>query len=185
MTGTRAAIRYAKAVLALAREQHTAEEVHTDMKNILHTVQQSKDLQLLLKSPVVKAETKKAALKEIFAGSTSLTKEVIDTLAANKRLELLRAVAGKYIMLYDKAKGKETAVVTTAIPLTPELEKKVRARIKELTPHEVTIKNKIDESIIGGFILRIGDLQYNASIAHKLNELKRVFHTNFEVSTMN
>ena len=184
MTGTRAAIRYAKAVLDLAKDQDIMEAVDADMKKILNTISHSKDLQLLLKSPIVKNDTKKAALREIFAGVSSVSTGLIDTLSANKRLELLSSVAEKYIILYDRLKGKEVAVVTTAVPLTEALEAKVLAKVKELTKKEVTLENKIDESIIGGFILRIGDLQYNASIANKLNTLKRTFNTNVDVSAL-
>lgn len=184
MTGTRAAIRYAKAVLALSGEQEATEAIHADMNDIAKTISQSKDLRLLLKSPVIKAEIKKKALKAVFENAAPATHSLIDILADNKRLELLGTVAEKYIFLYDKQKGKEVAVVTTAVPLTDALKAKVLTKVKELTRHEVTIENKIDESIIGGFILRIGDLQYNASIANKLNTLKRTFNTNFDASTV-
>jgi F-type H+-transporting ATPase subunit delta len=66
-------------------------------------------------------------------------------------------------------------MVTTAVPLTPSLEKKILAQVEKITSNKITLENQIDESIIGGFILRIGDLQYNASISNKLNNLKREF----------
>ena len=72
-------------------------------------------------------------------------------------------------------KGKDIAHVTTAVPLTADLEKKILAKVTELTGNKVSIENKIDESIIGGFVLRVGDLQYDASIANKLSSLKREF----------
>jgi F-type H+-transporting ATPase subunit delta len=78
----------------------------------------------------------------------------------------------------------EVATVTTAVPLTKELEAKVLAKVKELTGNDVSLENKIDENIIGGFILRVGDLQYNASIANKLNTLKREFTNNTYVSKL-
>ena len=78
--------------------------------------------------------------------------------------------------LYNEAQGVKVAKVTTAVPLSAELETKVLAKVKEMTGSDnVTIENTIDESIIGGFILRVGDLQYNASIANKLEILKREF----------
>ncbi|HRV54460.1 MAG TPA: F0F1 ATP synthase subunit delta, partial [Mangrovimonas sp.] len=67
---------------------------------------------------------------------------------------------------------------TTAVPMTNDLEIKVLAKVKELTPKSVELHNVIDESILGGFILRIGDKQYNASIANKLNKLRREFSLN-------
>lgn len=69
--------------------------------------------------------------------------------------------------------GVETANVTTAFPITPELEAKVLAKIKEFSNKTITLVNTVDPSILGGFVLRIGDKQYNASIANRLRELKR------------
>jgi F-type H+-transporting ATPase subunit delta len=75
-------------------------------------------------------------------------------------------------------KGTQIAKVTTAVPLTEALKTKVLAKVKELTKKDVEVINIIDESILGGFILRVGDIQYNASIANKLNNLKREFTLN-------
>ena len=96
-------------------------------------------------------------------------------LVDNKRIGMLNEVALKYIILNEQLKGKGVAYVTTAVPLNAEMEKKVLKRVANITGDEVTIENKIDESIIGGFILRIGDLQYDASIVNKLNNIKREF----------
>jgi F-type H+-transporting ATPase subunit delta len=75
-------------------------------------------------------------------------------------------------------RGSQVASVTTAIPLTNDLKIKVLAKVKELTGKEAEVKNIIDESILGGFILRVGDIQYNASISNKLAKLKREFTLN-------
>ncbi|WP_046746068.1 ATP synthase F1 subunit delta [Kordia zhangzhouensis] len=178
MAGSRAAIRYAKATLALAQDQNAGEAVAKDMDSIVKTVAESKDLRLMLNSPIVKQEIKKAALQEIFKEVHSVTEGLIDILVSNKRVELLGDVAAQYSTLFDASQGKEKAVVTTAVPLTDDLRTKVLQKVKDLTGNQVTIENKIDESIIGGFILRVGDLQYNASIANQLNALKRSFSQN-------
>ena len=178
MAGSRAAIRYAKAILGLAQEQKVGEAVAKDMSSIVKTVENSKDLRLMLNSPIVKPEIKKAALQEIFSGVHAISEGLIDILVANKRVDLLDDVVAQYSILFDASRGKETAVVTTAVPLTDALRDKVLAKVKDLTGNQVTIENKIDESIIGGFILRLGDLQYNASISNQLNNLKRSFSQN-------
>ncbi|MFD0863088.1 ATP synthase F1 subunit delta [Sungkyunkwania multivorans] len=178
MTGTRAAIRYAKAILSLAKEQKVADAVNEDMLSIKNTIAENEELKDALQNPTIKNELKKSILKEVFAKVNATTDGLIDVLIENKRIGILAIVAEKYHALYETEKGKETAVVTTAVPLSGSLEKKVLAKVMELTGSEVTVENKIDESIIGGFILRVGDLQYNASIAGKLNNLKREFINN-------
>jgi F-type H+-transporting ATPase subunit delta len=178
MAGSRAAIRYAKAVLALAQDQKAGEAVAKDMDGIVKTMINSKELRSMLNSPIVKPETKKSALREIFTGMNAVSDGLIDVLITNKRINLLDTIAAQYAILFDASQGKQLAVVTTAIPLTDELRSKVLAKVNDLTKNEVIIENKIDESIIGGFILRLGDLQYNASIANQLNNLKRSFSQN-------
>ncbi|WP_179318748.1 ATP synthase F1 subunit delta [Winogradskyella helgolandensis] len=178
MLGSRAAIRYAKAVLSLATDQKSGEAVSGDMKLITDTIAQSEDLNQMLQSPVVTSSDKKAVLLAVFKDANVATTNLIDTLIANKRLPLLNDVASSYIYLYDEQRGSQVATVTTAIPLTDELKTKVLAKVKELTGKDAELKNIIDESILGGFILRVGDIQYNASISNKLNTLKKEFTLN-------
>jgi F-type H+-transporting ATPase subunit delta len=175
MSDSRAAQRYAKAVLDLAVDNNATATVEKDMRVITATVSDSKELRAMLGSPVIKGETKKEALKAIFKDSGEITKGLIDTLTSNNRIGLLNEVALKYIILNEDLKGEGVAYVTTAVPLTPELEKKVLRQIAKITNDKVTIENKIDKGIIGGFILRVGDLQYDASVSHKLNDIKREF----------
>ncbi len=175
MGNSRAAIRYAKAILNLAVDNKTTDAVENDMRSIVATISESSALKEMLASPVVKSELKKNSLKEIFKGSNTITEGLINILVDNKRVDLLNDVAEKYIILNEQLKGKDVAFVTTAVPLTDDLEKKILQKVTELTGNKVTLENKIDESIIGGFVLRVGDLQYDASIANKLSSLKREF----------
>lgn len=178
MAGERAAIRYAKAVLSLATDNNTADAVNVDMELIKDTVANSKDLKEMLYSPVIRSSVKRAALVEIFKNANPAIIYLIDVLIANKRTYLLPEVASSFIALYDEQKGSQIAEVTTAVPLTKELEEKVLAKVKELTGKETAITNIVDEDILGGFILRVGDTQYNASIANQLSKLKREFTIN-------
>lgn len=173
MAGSRAAIRYARATVNLANDQKQIEAVNEDMKQIASSISQHSDLKALLLNPVVKSSIKKEALLQIFKGINVISVNLIDTLIVNKRLTLLEDIALKVNQLYDEQKGVEVARVTTAVPLTSELQTKVLAKVKELTGKEVELENTIDASILGGFILRVGDIQYNASVANKLNKLKR------------
>ncbi|MBP93369.1 MAG: ATP synthase F1 subunit delta [Flavobacteriaceae bacterium] len=178
MAETRAAIRYAKAALSLATDKQVAEAINSDMVLIYKTIQDNPELDEAIKNAVVKSEDKKAILSKVFPNVNAMVQELFKVLDANKRLDLIGAVANKYTELFDIQNGKESATVTTAVPITEEVEAKVLAKIKELTNKAVTVKNIVDESILGGFILRVGDIQYNGSIANKLNTLKREFTIN-------
>lgn len=173
---SRAAIRYAKAILQHANDTNATQSVFNDMQAVHSTLSGSKDLRLMLKSPIIKSQDKKEALAAIFKDLSETTRNLINLLVSKNRSELLGGVATSFIHLYNEAKGVKVAEVITAVPLTSELESKVLLKVKQMTGSErVTIENTIDESIIGGFILRVGDLQYNASIANQLGNIKREF----------
>lgn len=178
MTGARAAIRYAKAVLSLAFDEKSTDELNNDMQLIANTVAENKDLSDMLQSPVVPSSIKKSVLLEVFKKSNKTTLSLIDILIHNNRINILGDVAVKYNELFDQSKGIEHATVTTAVALTSALEKQVLAKAKEISGKEVELENIIDESILGGFILRVGDVQYNASVSNQLNKLKREFTLN-------
>ena len=172
---SRAAIRYAKAIIENAVSNGRADAVNQDMNLILQTVSSNEELQHFLISPVVKPQQKYTAIAEIFASVQPDTKGLFLLLKENKRFEILADIAKQYNAQHDVLNGIEVAKVTTAFPITPDLEAKVLAKIKEFSSSKITLENIIDPSIIGGFILRIGDQQYNASVANRLQELKREF----------
>ena len=92
--------------------------------------------------------------------------------------DLIIAAHNNAKALLKSKTSEEIAKVTTAVPLTDELKVKVLAKVKELTGKDAEIQSTVDESILGGFILRVGDIQYDASIANKLDKLKREFTLN-------
>lgn len=175
MNESRAAIRYAKSVLDLAIERKATAEVERDMRKMAHTIAANKDLQFMLGSPVISNTSKKEALQSIFKDVHKISGGMLIMLVDNKRVSILNEVALHYIILNEQRKGEGVAYVTTALPLTKDLEKQILDRVKELTGNDMSIESKIDESIIGGFVLRVGDLQYDASISNKLNRIKTAF----------
>jgi len=175
----RAALRYAKATLKLAISQSKTKDVNNDMLLISQTINENDVLQSFLNNPILKADAKLHVMHSLFDSKiNSITQGVLKLLVANKRVALLPFVAKQYINLFDKLQGIETAKVTTAIPLTDTLKEKVLIKVKELTNKEVSVKNIVDPTIIGGFILQIGDKQFDASITGKLNDLRSNFKTN-------
>jgi F-type H+-transporting ATPase subunit delta len=135
----------------------------------------SAELSEFLSSPIISTEVKMNAVSEVFAAVQPETKSLFRLLQENKRFEILAEIAKQFNAQYDAMNGVEVAKVTTAIAMNAELESKVLAKIATISDKKITIENIVDPSIIGGFILRIGDKQYNASVANRLQELKREF----------
>lgn len=172
---SRAAIRYAKAILETALSSGKANQVNDDMKSIIAAVNSSADLKDFLASPIITSEVKMNVLSEIFGSVQADTKSLFRLLQENKRFEILEAIATQFNAQFDEMNGVEVAKVTTAFPITADLEAKILAKATAMSTKKITIQNTVDPSIIGGFILRIGDKQYNASVSNRLQELKREF----------
>ena len=179
---TKAAIRYAKAILSLAIDKKNADDVNENMQLIANTIDGAKDLQIVLNSPVIKVEIKEKTLLSIFGSSiNTVSKGLIHLLIENKRLEMLGEIAKQYTIIYDFHKGTQSAIVTTAVPLTDSLKEKILSKVKNIVGKKVSIENIIDPSLIGGFILRVGDKQFDASISGEMNDLRRQFDDNLYV----
>jgi len=183
MKGTRAALRYAKATLNLAKEKGLAKEINNDMLLIDKTIEENHDLLNMLKSPIIKSAVKKSILTKLFEGKVNvITLGLIRLLIENKRLPLLPLVAVEYTVIYDFLKGVEIAHVTSAVPLNKDLENRILKKVREMSGKDISLKNIIDPSIIGGFILRVGDKQYDSSISSRLNQLSANFADNKYIS---
>ena len=172
MRGTRAALRYAKAMLSYAQESKAAEAVANDMYSLISLLQKNNEVQTMLENPILPVAEKEAVLKELFSQASPETFKLFSLLAAKNRLAILAVTGEQYTRLYAQTQGEVTAIVTTAIGLTPSLKQAVLEKAKGLTKENVQLENKIDPGIIGGFILKIGDLQYDASVSHQLKSIK-------------
>ena len=176
MKDPRAALRYAKAILNLAKDSNLESDVNNDMLFISKTIAENSDLNIILNSPIIKANKKRDVLEALFGKKVNnISLGLFHLLEINKRMEMLEMVAKKYTIIFDHLKHIDIAKVTTAVPLTKEVEKKVMAKVVEITGNETVLENKINPAILGGFILRVGDVQYDASISNYLNELKKEF----------
>jgi F-type H+-transporting ATPase subunit delta len=173
MSSTRAAIRYAKAILEIAESKNATSNVSADMALIASTIKANSELSSFIQNPLIVTDTKKDVVSEVFATVNPVTKSLFQLLLENKRFEILADIAVEYNNLFDIMNGVEVAKVTTAFPMDATLEAKVLAKIATFSNKKITIENTVDASIIGGFILRIGDKQYNASVANRLQVLKR------------
>ena len=176
MKNARAAIRYAKAILNLAKDSKEETVVNDDMLFISTTISENPEFEVMLNSPIVKSSDKTNVLNGLFGSKVNnITLGLFHLLQDNKRIAMLHSIAKQYAIIHDFDKHMQVAKVTTAVALTEEIEAKVSAKIVELTGEKANLENEINPAILGGFILRVGDMQYDASISNYLNELKKEF----------
>ncbi len=179
MQRTRAAKRYAKALLDFAIEKQQPDIVFQEMTSLLKVMDENIEFQRLLLSPIVKSNIKRNVMLQIFPDKSDLVRQLVEVLVRNKRLSLTKAIAKSYITQYHEYKQRRIAYVTTAEPLSEVLKERFLLKIKDLTGNSnIELRNKVDTTIIGGFIVRIGDYQYNASISSKFSAIQRNFEEN-------
>ena len=181
MRNTRATSRYAKSLLELAKEQNTLELCKTDMASVVSLCQNSRELVLLLKSPVVKTDKKLAIIAEVFVGCSPLVLSFINLITNKKREALLFDIAQGFLDLYKIDQGVESATLTTAVALDEDTRQQVLDFIKKQGVNQVDLTEQVDESLIGGAILRLGDKQLDASVARQIKDLKQSFNKNLYI----
>lgn len=179
MEGTRVASRYAKSFLDLALEMGTLEKAYTDMKYIAEVCRTNHDFVIFLKSPIVNTDKKQSVLKSIFSGKLDkVTDSYIQLITSKKREKYLPEIAEEFANQYNAKKQILKAVVTTASGIDDATRKQVLSLVRGEGQNEVVLEERIDKDIIGGIIIRVGDKQIDASIARKLNNLRRNFKEN-------
>ncbi len=180
MSVTRIASRYAKSVLDLAIEKGQLEEVLADMTSFKKATE-NRDLYLLLKSPIINVSKKQQVFKALFEGKqTELTAAFFDIILRKGREKYLPEIAEEFIVQYKKHKHISSVTLITATPLAAETVSKIKQRLvsSEATDDHVELETEVNEDLLGGFVLQFGDKLYDASVAHKLEQLKKEFSKN-------
>ncbi len=180
MADVRVASRYVKSLLGLAVEIGALEEVHQDMQMFDRICSSNRDLVNMLKSPIIRHEKKRDILEKIFKGKVhSLTFDIIDILTRKNREPLLPAIAKEFHVAYNEYKGISKATITTTVEMDAALRAEIETIVKKLShKKEIELIEQVDPSLLGGFVLNVGDRQIDASISSKLKALKLGFSEN-------
>ena len=180
MNNPRLAARYAKSLLDLAIEQNKLEEVYADMKFLSSVSDSNADFVAILKSPVIATQKKEKIIESITQGRVSdVTLLFIRLLMRKTRESNLPQIVKAFIEQYNKLKNIHPVKITTAVPISQELKDAIVAKIK-LDPElqNIELKEYVQESLIGGFKLELGDLLVDATISHDLHDIKKQFLNN-------
>jgi len=179
MIETKVAKRYAKSLIDLARETGVMDAVGADMKLFVAICEQNRDLVLLLANPIIHADKKLNVLRKVFEGKMNkVSISFFEIITRKGREPFLESIAKEFVQQYKKFKGIQTAVITSAVGLDDKLRAEVYKIIRDNVKSEVELVEKVDKNIIGGFILRMDDKQFDASIASDLGKLTKEFASN-------
>lgn len=174
--------RYAKALLDFARETNTVEPVYQDVELIREYLKASDDLRVVLKSPVIMPKRKEGVVDKVFDGRIGeTTMNFLKIVIRRGREGSLEETMFSFVEQYRQLKGIEEAIITTATQITEDQRTQIHAKLTEITGNEIVMVERVDADIIGGIRIKLGDRQYEATVARKLEELRRSFEENIFV----
>lgn len=182
MNESKISVRYAKALFNLSLQNKAEQAVYNDMSLVSGTLTQSTELQQVLTNPVYKQQQKQEILKAVFHAKVhELTLSLFNLVIKNKRELQLTAICRVYIDIYKSHKNLKTVKLITASTIDKGLKEKILNMVKELYKTDIELDEQLDKNLIGGFILRIDDKQFDASLSNKLKQVKnKLLNTSVE-----
>lgn len=184
MSLSKIATRYAKSLIDLAQERKELEKVHEDVQ-LFQQVAANKDFRLLLSSPIVSMDKKRKIFKALFDGKTSeLVSKFLEIVLNKGRESSLPAIMNAFVVQYKVIKNISDLKIISAVELSKEAVETIKQRLiaEKGISSDVDVVTEVDPSLIGGMVLEFGGQLYNASVARKLNALKKDFRGNLYIS---
>ncbi len=180
MSETAAAQRYARAIVELAVEAGVDEAVHRDLSSVVQAFAAGGgELGAALSSPVFSADERKAVIGAVLAaeGGHALTRNFLSLLADRSRLGLLPEILDIVTTLLDARAGRVRVDVRTVEALSPELAAEIKAAFEKSTGKTVLLETRLDPTLLGGLVARLGGRVYDASLKKRLEDIKhRLIH---------
>lgn len=182
MLDTIIAERYAKSLFELAQETGRLEKVKADVELLLELIHENKDFRLLLVSPVIRPDKKVAVLDALLKDKTDeVTRKFYHLLANKRREKFLGSISMAFIEKYKEFNKIVTIEIRTVSELSESMRKQVVELIEKRRDITVDLKEVIDPSIIGGFIVSTGNLRYDSSLTNSIKKLKKEFEENLYI----
>ena len=176
MAEQKVSARYALSLLDSAIQKNQLDAVSNDIEFISSVLKQNPNLMRMLENPVVKTEMKSSILEEIFKNKVnSETMEFILFVVKKKREEILSSILEKFKELRDLKLGFVNVNVLVASEFSDSQRNELQNKLQNVLKKKVRMSYKVDEKILGGFIVQAGDTVFNASIKHQLDLLKKHF----------
>lgn len=171
---SRLAKRYASALFSLAQEHKLVEKVQEDLVTLHGHIESNKDLQQLVRNPVLARSQVKAALTRVALTSDAapLTQRFLGTLADNRRLMIIPAVIESYAALLSEERGEVVVRLVTAAEMNEKKKQEIALKLGESTGKKIIINEEIDETILGGFIVYMGSQMIDHSLNGQLERLR-------------
>lgn len=179
MRTSKVAKRYAQGLLNYTQEVGTSAAVFAEMRDMVNTIEKSKELQSFFNSPIIEVKKKISVSEEIFKSFSPLTRNLIQLVIKHGREKELSGIGQEFINKVEDLHGVQRITLTTATELSEE---NIQSILKSTTlvnhSNQFDLKTIIDPELLGGYILRVGDQQIDASVKSKLTRLQKEFQLN-------
>lgn len=174
MTEKKVSLRYAKAIFEVAKDKSLLDVCYNDMKLVRTMINSSKELRVLLKSPIINKTKKKAVFEGLFKNQVcELTFGFLNLLTDKQREALTVDIVNQFEILFNEEKHIQVVDITTAIELTDTLKQKIMAKLTEVTGKIIQPNYSINSELKGGLLIRMDNWVYDATIAHQLDLLRQ------------
>ena len=166
--------RYATALYAHAEDENALDATIDQMEALGRLIDESADLRTLLDSPLIDVNTAGRAVREVLVGQGfgKILQDFVGVVVANRRARALRGIAAAFAALVAEKRGVVVAEVETAHPLSDVQEQQLRARLIEAGYGRVNIIKRVDPSLLGGLVVKIGARLYDTSLKSRLQRLQ-------------
>lgn len=182
MSEIKVASRYANSLAMQARKNNELDRVYQDMTLLHQTCMQNRDLISMLRSPVIQTDKKNAVLEKIFENKIApISAAFLRIITSKRREKFLTNIAWEFIKAYKKEKGITTASVLVAKPLSSESREALLNLIRKSYTQQVELTETVDNALLGGFVLRVDDIQHDASLSTKVRKLRMEFSKNLYI----
>lgn len=176
MPGRISGKRYAQAIFELAREQEQLDQWAVDLQ-LVDQVVQDPEFRAFLNHAEVPLEQKNRAIDAVLRDVHSLVRNLVHVLVVRGQADLAGGILEDYTELLDAHRGRQRVGVTSAVPLTDDQLERITRFISDLTRREVVVSTQVDESIIGGIVIQIGDQLLDGSTRSRLELLRKQMHS--------
>lgn len=179
MNNSKISIRYAKALFDLALEFDSLEKVSADMLAVVSVCKSNRDFTLMLNSPVIHEDKKHKIMGMVFGPTfTKLSITFLDIITRKRRESYLPDIAKQFILLYKEHKGITMVHIQSAFAMDSDSRSKITGLLEKMTKREIELTEEVKAELLGGFVITVNDVQYDISIANRIQQLRKEFEKN-------
>jgi F-type H+-transporting ATPase subunit delta len=182
MNNSKISFRYAKALFDLAIEFDVLEKVNEDMLTLASVCKSNHDFTVMLNSPVIHEDKKHKIMGLVFGPSfTKLSITFLNIITRKRRESYLPVIARQFTGLYKEHMGITTVRIQSAFPIDEENRKRLTGLLEKMTNREIELIEEVKAELLGGFVITVADVQYDISIANRIQQLRKEFEKNLYI----